>query len=80
MNIVQFIPDHAEYIISHGQNKGAPERANVIGKFSHQGLAWTGLKNGFPIGSAGIIPMWDGAAEAWVLASNRVHELSLIHI
>ena len=49
MNIVQFIPDHAEYIISHGQNKGAPERANVIGKFSHQGLAWTGLKNGFPI-------------------------------
>ena len=48
MNIVQFIPDHAEYIISHGQNKGAPERANVIGKFSHQGLAWTGLKNGFP--------------------------------
>ena len=56
MNIVQFIPDHAEHIISHGQNKGAPERANVIGKFSHQGLAWTGLKNGFPIGSAGIIP------------------------
>ena len=74
MNIVQFIPDHAEYIIQHGQNKGAPNRAHVVGKISHQGFAWTGLKNGFPVGSAGIIPMWDGTAEAWVLASERVHE------
>ena len=38
------------------------------------GLSFTLLVDNNPIFSGGIIPLWDGVAEGWVIASKRIYD------
>ena len=38
------------------------------------GLSYTLLFNNNPVIAGGIIPIWDGVAEGWVMSSKRVFE------
>ena len=41
------------------------------------GLSFTLLVDNNPIFSGGIIPLWDGVAEGWVMASKGVHDYKI---
>ena len=41
------------------------------------GLSFTLLADNTPILSGGIIPLWDGVAEGWVMASKGVHDYKI---
>jgi hypothetical protein len=34
------------------------------------GYAWTGLLNGVVVGSAGVLPMWEGRGQCWALIGD----------
>jgi hypothetical protein len=41
------------------------------------GLSFTLLADNNPIMAGGIIPLWDGVAEGWVMASKGVHDYKI---
>ena len=45
--------------------------------FAMAGLSFTLLHNNNPLCSGGIIPLWDGVAEGWVMASKGVHDYKI---
>lgn len=38
------------------------------------GWSFSAMNNGWLIGSAGLVPLWPGVAEAWLLASDRIND------
>ena len=40
--------------------------------FALAGLSFTLLHNNFPVCSGGIVPLWTGVAEGWVISSKRI--------
>ena len=74
--VVPFEPWHAHLLkpIENSEFK-ALEIAGDLDYFSqaytHTSLlAFTGLVGGYCIGMAGIFPLWDGVAEAWMFGSD----------
>ena len=43
-------------------------------------LSWSGIHNGHLVGCGGIIPIWDGVAECWLVGGWRLgtHRLSAV--
>ena len=42
--------------------------------FALAGLSFTLLHDNIPLCSGGIVPLWDGVAEGWVIASKRIYD------
>ena len=74
--IVPYKPDHGNQMIEFGLNDklmdhDATFKENRI-DFALVGLSFTLLCNSEPICSGGIIPLWNGSAEGWVISSKRI--------
>jgi hypothetical protein len=42
--------------------------------FALVGLSFTLLHNNNPVCSGGIVPLWNGVAEGWVISSKRIYK------
>lgn len=78
MNIIPFRPAHA-IELEHGPLKIETERPAQDLTQHYQlaadnGLSFSAIVNGWVIASAGLMPLWPGVAEAWLLASNRIDQ------
>ena len=74
--IVPYKPDHGNEMIEFGLNDklmdhDATFKDNRI-DFALAGLSFTLLHNNFPVCSGGIVPLWTGVAEGWVISSKRI--------
>tara|TARA_R100001443_G_scaffold55213_1_gene66478 strand:- start:2338 stop:2781 length:444 start_codon:yes stop_codon:yes gene_type:complete len=71
--IVPFVADHAHYILKTGLQ--LDERHNWYDQayiMEEAGFCVTLLANKKALLSTGIIPVWDGVGEAWLLTSKEV--------
>ena len=81
--IKDFKPEHADKIISFGMNSKLMEidasySDNRICNYSTKGNAYTMFVDGDPVFAIGIVLLWDGVAEGWVLASQNVFEMKFL--
>jgi hypothetical protein len=79
--IVPYDIEHGDYIIGFGMNDKLME---IDASFTENrldcavpGLSYTLLLNDEPIICGGIVPMWDGVAEGWVLSSKRIFDYKI---
>jgi len=81
--IKDFKPAHADKIISYGLNSKLMEidagfEDNRICNYSTKGNAYTMFVDGNPVFAIGIVILWDGVAEGWVMASQNVFEMRFL--
>ena len=83
-NIKLFDKKHAEQIIAEGLNDKLMEKDasfsedTRIFNYSKKGQAFTYFLNDKPVFSCGIVQLWDGVAEAWVLAGINVFDIKIL--
>tara|TARA_R110001592_G_C13031469_1_gene738439 strand:- start:718 stop:1149 length:432 start_codon:yes stop_codon:yes gene_type:complete len=76
--IKKFVSDHADAILTSG------EKENASVSYDTKSLecedAWTGFYNGQPIVSGGIIELWHGVADIWLIIADdsNKHKFFLI--
>ena len=74
--IVPYKPDHGNEMIEFGLNDKLMDwDANFTENridFALVGLSFTLLHNNNPVCSGGIVPLWNGVAEGWVISSKRI--------
>jgi len=78
-----FLPEHADEIIAIGLNDKLMEidasyADNRICDHSQPGNAYTMFVNDKPVFACGIVVLWDGVAECWVMASQNVYEMKFL--
>ena len=78
-----FKPEHADEIISIGLNDKLMEidanyKDNRICDHSQPGNAYTMFVNGKPAFACGIVVLWDGVAECWVMASQNIYDMKFL--
>ena len=76
--IVPYETQHGDEMIEFGLNDklldiDASFKENRI-DFAMAGLAFTLLHNNNPVCSGGIVPLWNGVAEGWVISSKRIYK------
>ena len=76
--IIPYLKEHGDEIISFGMNDKLME---VDASFTENrldtaiaGMSFTLLVNNNIVLAGGIIPIWDGVAEGWVMSSKRVFD------
>ncbi len=74
--IVPYQVQHGDDMIEFGLNDKLMDwDANFTENridFALAGLSFTLLHNNFPVCSGGIVPLWTGVAEGWVISSKRI--------
>ena len=78
-----FKSEHADEIIAIGLNDKLMEidasyADNRICDHSQPGNAYTMFVDGNPVFACGIVVLWDGVAECWVMASQNVYEMKFL--
>lgn len=78
LTIVPYQRSHGDYIIQFGMNDklmdlDASFNENRI-DYETPGMAFTLLLNDTPIVSGGVIVLWHGVGEGWVMSSKRIFE------
>jgi len=78
-----FLPEHADEIVAIGLNDKLMEidasyKNNRICNYSTKGNAYTMFMNDKPIFAIGIVILWDGVAEGWVIASQNIFEMKFL--
>ena len=78
-----FLPEHADEIIAIGLNDKLMEidasyKDNRICDHSQPGNAYTMFVNNKPVFACGIVVLWDGVAECWVMASQNIYEMKFL--
>tara|TARA_Y100000004_G_scaffold181104_1_gene226421 strand:- start:109 stop:558 length:450 start_codon:yes stop_codon:yes gene_type:complete len=82
-NIKFFEKWHANKIIAEGLNDKLMEldasyEDNRICNHSKRGQAFTYFLDGKPVFACGIVQLWDGVAEAWVLAGKNIFDIKFL--
>ena len=76
LNIVDFISSHAHHMVSnimnHPMNIWDKKYLDQLDGLEVKTMSFTALKHNEIVCSGGIIPMWDGVFEGWVMASDLV--------
>ena len=76
--IVPYKTQHGDEMIEFGLNdKLVDIDANFTENridFALVGLSFTLLHNNNPVCSGGIVPLWNGVAEGWVISSKRIYK------
>ena len=72
--------EHAAELLSQPLNEGAPaishDWEDWVGDLVKAGMAFSAYDDdNYLIGSGGMVPLWPGVCEAWLLASNRIHAM-----
>ena len=77
-NIIPYLKEHGDEIIPFGMNDKLME---VDASFTENrldtaiiGLSYTLLVDNNIVLAGGIIPLWDGVAEGWVMCSQKVFD------
>lgn len=72
---------HVKEILKYGMND---DRIELDAKsfedkidFTVPAMAFTLLANDLPVVSGGVMPLWNGVAEGWVISSRRIFDFSL---
>ena len=78
-----FKSEHADEIIAIGLNDKLMEidasyADNRICDHSQPGNAYTMFVHGKPAFACGIVLLWDGVAECWVMASQNIYEMKFL--
>ena len=78
-----FLPEHADEIIAIGLNDKLMEidasyKDNRICDHSQPDNAYTMFVNNKPVFACGIVVLWDGVAECWVMASQNIYEMKFL--
>ena len=81
--IKDFKPDDAKKIIAYGMNSKLMEidagfEDNHIYNYSVKGNAYTMFMDGKPVFAIGIVILWSGCAEGWVIASQNIFEMKFL--
>jgi len=76
VKVIPFDPAHAVEL-ANGPLKIETERPSTDLAAHYElaasnGLSFSAVDNGWLIAAAGLMPLWPGVAEAWLLASSRV--------
>ena len=76
--IVPYKTQHGDEMIEFGLNDklmdiDASFKENRI-DFALAGLSFTLLCNSEPVCSGGVVPLWNGVAEGWVISSKRIFQ------
>jgi len=81
MRLVPFEVAHSEDLLSGNLNDERNRPSNKLGNFIpalvQEGMAFTGIDNGYLVGAAGIYPLWHGVGEAWLLGADRMKNYPL---
>jgi hypothetical protein len=82
-NIKYFETWHADKIISQGLNDKLMEidasyEDNRICNYSKEGQAFTYFIGDKPVFACGIVQLWEGVAEAWVLCGINVFDIKFL--
>ena len=83
-NIIKaFKKEHADQIISYGMNHKLMEidagyADNRICNYSKPGNAFTMFKDEKPVFAIGIVILWQGVAEGWVMASQNIFDIKFL--
>ena len=76
--IVPYNTQHGDEMIEFGLNDKLMDiDANFTENridFALVGLSFTLLHNNNPVCSGGIVPLWTGVAEGWVISSKRIYK------
>ena len=76
--IVPYKTQHGDEMIEFGLNDKLMDiDANFTENridFALAGLSFTLLHNNNPVCSGGIVPLWNGVAEGWVISSKRIYK------
>jgi hypothetical protein len=76
VRIIPFELAHGEALLedelNDERNRPAPEFGNFMPTMVHEDMAFTGIDNGYLVAAAGILPIWKGVGEAWLLGANRL--------
>ena len=76
--IVPYQTQHGDEMIEFGLNDKLMDiDANFTENridFALVGLSFTLLHNNNPVCSGGIVPLWNGVAEGWVISSKRIYK------
>ena len=76
--IVPYNTQHGDEMIEFGLNDKLMDiDANFTENridFALAGLSFTLLHNNNPVCSGGIVPLWNGVAEGWVISSKRIYK------
>ena len=76
--IVPYETQHGDEMIEFGLNDKLMDiDANFTENridFALAGLSFTLLHNNNPVCSGGIVPLWNGVAEGWVISSKRIYK------
>jgi len=79
--IVPYEVDHGDEIIEFGMNDKLMEidasYTNNRLDMAIPGLSFTLMLDATPIVSGGIVPMWEGVAEGWVLSSKHIFDYKI---
>ena len=79
--VVPYLPEHGDKIIASGMNDKLmatdASYTNHRLDISEPGLSFTLLKDDEPIVAGGVIPMWQGVAEGWVLSSKQIFDYKI---
>ena len=79
-NIKPFKKSDADKIVSYGMNHKLMEidagyEGNRICNYSQPGNAFTMFVDGKPVFAIGIVVLWNGVAEGWVMANQNVFDI-----
>ena len=79
--VVPYEMEHGDQIIEFGMNDKLMEidasYTNNRLDMAIPGLAFTLFLDEVPIVSGGIVPMWEGVAEGWVLSSKHIFDYKI---
>ena len=78
-----FKPEHADKIVALGLNDKLMEidasyTDNRICDHSQPGNAYTMFIDGKPVFACGIVVLWKGVAECWVMASQNIYDMKFL--
>ena len=84
MHLVPFVREHLVDLAE--DDEGNPGRQlvgdwkSMVDRSIAPELSWSGIHNGHLVGWGGIIPIWDGVAECWLVGGWRLgtHRLSAV--
>jgi len=84
MQLVPFVREHLVDLAE--DDEGNPGRQlvgdwkSMVDRSIAPELSWSGIHNGHLVGCGGIIPIWDGVAECWLVGGWRLgtHRLSAV--
>ncbi len=82
LDVVPYEAEHGRYILSNQMNHPLmDEDAKFDGdamNLEQRGLAYTCMINNEPVAAAGMKMIWNGVAEGWVIATNKIWDHPLL--